>query len=87
MEDKIRAFVLSVLQEKMHLPINPETITDNVLLGQGGVDLESLAFVELTAHVEHEFGVKFTDAAFEKLAGATLGDFSREVVSMMSARG
>lgn len=85
-ETKVVDFVLTVLKDQMNLPIDDSVSTD-ASFGPSGLNLESLAFVELSTQVEHEFGVKFTDAEFEVVSRSTLGEFARAVVQKQAALG
>lgn len=79
MEAKVLEFILKTLKEKMNLPID-ERVSAESSFGPDGLNLESLAFVELSVHVEHEFGVKFSDAEFEMIARYNLGQFAQAVI-------
>ncbi|MFL5345024.1 MAG: acyl carrier protein [Hyalangium sp.] len=79
MEEQVIGFVLKTLKEKMNLSI-PDTASGASSLGPDGLNLESLEFVELSVHVEHEFGVKFSDAEFETIARYNLGQFAQAVL-------
>jgi acyl carrier protein len=76
MIDQIRQFVLDSLTE-MNYSI--DDIDDDTVLGPAGADLESLALAELVVRVEDHFGMKFDEDEVETLAGATVGEFCREV--------
>jgi acyl carrier protein len=81
MEQDIKAWVLAALENEMHIDIDRSACDDDTPLGPSGLDLESLAFVELTMSVEREYGVSYADADFERLAKATLGEFVADVAS------
>jgi acyl carrier protein len=76
MIDEIRQFVLDSLTD-MNYSI--EDVDDDTVLGPAGADLESLALAELVVRVEDHFGMKFDEDEVETLAGATVGEFCREV--------
>lgn len=84
MEEKVIGFILKTLKEKMNLSI-PDTASAQSTLGPDGLNLESLEFVELSVHVEHEFGVKFSDSEFETIARYNLGDFARAVIQKQAS--
>jgi acyl carrier protein len=79
MTDQVREFVLHTLVDQMNLEIDRDAVGDDTLLGPEGMDLESLAFVELMAHVEFEFDLKFEDQELEELSQLTLGQFCRSI--------
>lgn len=70
---EIRSFVIGIISE-----INPgvtEDVSDDLALGPGGLELESLALVELLVQVEHEFDAKIADEDPAAQPTATLGEF------------
>ncbi|BBC32263.1 hypothetical protein SGFS_035570 [Streptomyces graminofaciens] len=70
---EIRSFVVGIISE-----INPsvtEDVSDELPLGPGGLELESLALVELLVQVEHEFDAKIADEDPAVQPDATLGQF------------
>ncbi|TDB81877.1 acyl carrier protein [Micromonospora sp. KC721] len=77
MQEEIKSFVVRTLRDEMQIPL--ERTDDGTPLGADGWDLESLALVELTTRVEHEYGVSYPDEVFEQLAKATLGEFVADV--------
>jgi acyl carrier protein len=79
-ENQVVEFVLHVLRDQMNLTIDG-SVTAESSFGSGGLNLESLAFVELSVQVENEFGVKFSDTEFEVVSRSTLGQFAQAVVS------
>jgi acyl carrier protein len=79
MTDRVREFVLRTLTEAMNLEIDVDAVGDDRTLGPEGLDLESLAFVELMAHLELEFDLKFEDDELEELSQLTLGEFCRSI--------
>jgi acyl carrier protein len=48
-------------------------------MGEGGVELESLAVAELGLRVEETYGISFTDEENERILHMTLGEFVAEV--------
>lgn len=85
MESGVRSFILTVLTERMMQPIDAGSVNDDTPLGPEGMDLESLALVELSVHLENEYGVAFDDEDTERIATASLGDLCRLVVEKSSA--
>jgi acyl carrier protein len=51
MTERVREFVLHTLIEEMSLEIDRDAIGDDTKLGPEGLDLESLAFVELMSQL------------------------------------
>jgi acyl carrier protein len=78
MIDEIRQFVLDSLTD-MNYGI--DGVDDDTVLGPAGVDVESVALVELAVRAEDRFGVKFDDDESEMLTGMTVGEFCLAVVS------
>lgn len=76
MSDEVRQFVVQALREMNY---EVDGVTDDTPLGEGGVDLESLAIAELGLRVEEEYGVTFTDEENEQLLQMTVGEFVAEV--------
>ncbi|MFG2298609.1 acyl carrier protein [Streptomyces sp. NPDC048603] len=69
----IRSFVIGIISE-----ISPDVtddVSDDLPLGPGGLELESLALVELLVQVEHEFNAKIADEDPAAQPTATLGEF------------
>lgn len=85
MEDKVKQFVLTTLKDRMNLYINMDEITDGTHLGPGGLDLESLEFVELMIILEKEFDISIPDEDGEEIAQFTLGDLTRYVADKVPA--
>ncbi len=76
MIEVIRQFVLDSLTD-MNYSI--DDIDDDTLLGPAGVDVESVALLELAVRVEDRFGVKFDDEESDMLTAMTVGEFCRHV--------
>lgn len=79
MMERVREFVLHTLIDQMSLEIDRDAVGNDTMLGPEGLDLESLAFVELMAHLELEFDLKFEDEELEELSQLTLGEFCRSI--------
>jgi acyl carrier protein len=78
---QVQEFVLHVLTERMSLPIDTAAVGDATRLGPDGLDLESLAFVELTLALETEYSLKIPDEDQEQLAKLTFGEFADDIVA------
>ncbi|MGK5693435.1 acyl carrier protein [Streptomyces sp. URMC 128] len=70
---RITDFVLGVIRDILNMPL-PPAISPATPLGAGGLELESLSFVELTVHVEREYGIQFDDETVDRFAHTTLGE-------------
>ncbi|MFY1674527.1 acyl carrier protein [Plantactinospora sp. WMMB334] len=55
-------------------------IDADTLLGPAGIDLESLAVVELSFRLEDAYGARFNEEDMERLAVMTLGELITEVI-------
>jgi acyl carrier protein len=68
----------------MNIEFDAAEVTDDTSLGAGGLELESLALVELAMAVENEYKFKFPeevpDGDQEFLVDVTLGQFVAETV-------
>lgn len=78
--DSVTAFVLGVIKDMLNMPL-PESPSPQTPLGPGGLELESLALVELTVYVERQYSISFSDDLVDGLGGATLGELVAEIVS------
>ncbi|MQS06043.1 acyl carrier protein [Streptomyces alkaliphilus] len=79
----ITDFVLGVIRDMLNMPL-PPTISPATPLGAGGFELESLAFVELTVHVEREYGIRFDDETVDRFAHTTLGELVNGIRARMA---
>ncbi|MFB7089777.1 acyl carrier protein [Streptomyces sp. NPDC056296] len=70
---RITDFVLGVIRDMLNMPL-PPTISPATPLGADGLELESLSFVELTVHVEREYGIQVDDETVDGFAHTTLGE-------------
>jgi acyl carrier protein len=84
-DQDVQAFVLRFVRETLNQPVDASTVDAATPLGTGGLDLESLAFIELSLHVEKQFGVPIPDDRLEAIAGMTLGEFGAYVTQAASA--
>jgi acyl carrier protein len=84
-DQDVQAFVLRFVRETLNQPVDASAVDAATPLGPGGLDLESLAFIELSLHVEKQFGVPIPDDQLEAIAGMTLGDFGAYVTRRAAA--
>ncbi|MFJ3516424.1 acyl carrier protein [Streptomyces sp. NPDC090131] len=73
MSNDIRSFVIGIISEID--PTVTDATDDNQPLGPGGLELESLALVELLVQVEHEYGAKIADEDPAAQPTSTLAEF------------
>lgn len=83
MSDDLIAFVLGVLRD---MSFDVEAADADSEFGQGGVDLDSLAVVELAVRIKDSYGVTLTDDDLERLAIATIGEFAAEIAERSRSR-
>ncbi|PSK71830.1 hypothetical protein C6W96_14375 [Streptomyces sp. CS149] len=76
--ERISDFVLGVIRDMLNMPL-PDTTSPDTPLGAGGLELESLSYVELSVHIEREFGIQFSDEAVDGFATATLGELVSDI--------
>jgi acyl carrier protein len=74
--DDVIAFVLGVLRD---MKFDVDAADADSEFGPAGVDLDSLAVVELAARIKDSYGVALTDDDLERLAIATIAEFAAEV--------
>jgi acyl carrier protein len=74
---EVVAFALDVLGE-MNYDVAGCTV-DSVL-GPAGIDLGSLAVVELSYRIEDAYGARFNEEDMERMATMTVGEFATEVL-------
>jgi acyl carrier protein len=77
MSDEVVAFVLDTLRE---MDFDVEAADADSQFGPAGIDLDSLAAVELAVRVQDAYGVAFTDEHMEFLAVATVGELAAVIV-------
>jgi len=80
LETEIREFILNAVTREMNILTSVEHITDDSVVGAGGLDLDSLSLIELTLRLEERFGVQIPDTDIEPLASINLGELVEEVV-------
>jgi acyl carrier protein len=74
--DDVIAFVLGALRD---MKFDVDAADADSEFGPAGVDLDSLAVVELAARIKDSYGVALTDDDLERLAIATIAEFAAEV--------
>jgi acyl carrier protein len=74
--DDVIAFVLGVLRD---MKFDVDAADTDSEFGPAGVDLDSLAVVELAVRIKDKYGVALTDDDLERLAIATIAEFAAEV--------
>jgi acyl carrier protein len=78
---EIRDFVLTTITDSMNLPLDLDEIDDDSPLGSTGVDLDSLALIELSLRLETRFGVEFPQTDIEPVGAMTLGGLIDDVIA------
>lgn len=84
-EEQVKTFALRIITERMNYPLNLEGIDDDTSLGPAGINLESLAFVELTLHIQSEYDIVIPDEDLNELAGMTVGQFAKNIVARIAS--
>ena len=82
--ERVCAVVSTALVE-MNVVEGPDGLYERVL-GDGGLDLDSLSIAEIMAVIEGEFRIPVMDAEIEGLSDMTVGVFAREVAELIVAR-
>jgi len=81
MQDEVRAFVVSSLQD-MNYDI--DGVDDATTLGPAGLDLESLALADLLMRVEDRYHIRFAEDESEELALMNVGEFTATVTARLA---
>ena len=76
MQDEVRAFVVSSLQDMNY---DVDGVDDATTLGPAGLDLESLALADLLMRVEDRYQIRFAEDESEELALMNIGEFTATV--------
>jgi acyl carrier protein len=71
---EIKDFILSVLVDEFNLKIDKASVTRETSLGDGGLNLESLTFVELAFKLEDRYGIEVPEDDMDKIASFKTGD-------------
>ncbi|WP_130796186.1 acyl carrier protein [Streptomyces otsuchiensis] len=82
--DPVSDYVLGIVRDMLNMPV-PSDTSPSTPLGAGGLELESLALVELTVHLERQYGVQLPDEAVDGLATATVGELAADIRSRLSS--
>ena len=85
MTEQLRQLVVDTLLRMNYDPADVGAIDDSTPLGPAGLDLESLALVELGLRVEETHGVPFDDDLIERMATMTLGEFLADTAGRVAA--
>jgi acyl carrier protein len=67
-ETKVEEFLFQFLKEKMNIPAERNQIKPETMLGVGGLQMESLAIVELAVNLEAEFGIVVPDEDLDRIS-------------------
>ena len=78
MEDEVREFLWHIIRDVLHVEVD-QCGSDDILLQEGGLELESLFMTELMVNVEQEYNIALLEE--ETPRDLTLGDFVKLVVS------
>ncbi|MET9451444.1 acyl carrier protein [Streptomyces cinerochromogenes] len=62
-----------------------EEMDPNTLIGPEGLGLESIGILEVTVHLEREYGIEFSDETLDVLIHGTLGEFIDEILKQRTA--
>lgn len=81
---EVREFLTSVIIDEMSLDLKPADLVDDASLGPDGLDLESLAFVELTVALEHQYGLQIPDEELDDMAKLSFGAFVDDIVARLN---
>jgi acyl carrier protein len=74
MNTEIKDYILSVLVGEFNLKIEKAAVTRETSLGDGGLNLESLTFVELAFKLEERYGIKVPEDDISEIASFNTGD-------------
>ncbi|MGJ5754496.1 acyl carrier protein [Streptomyces puniciscabiei] len=78
MQEEIRDFVLAVIRDVINLPV-PEDAGADTPLGADGLELESLAMIELLLQLEGEYGIELPEEDVDPETVRTLGQLVQVV--------
>lgn len=82
--DEVMSFIRQALGEMNY---DVAEIDGDTLLGPAGIDLESLAVVELSFRLEDAYGARFNEEDMERLAVMTLAELVSEVIHRANPAG
>ncbi|MDN3259832.1 phosphopantetheine-binding protein [Streptomyces sp. CSDS2] len=86
MQEEIRTFVLAVIRDIINLPV-PEDADEATPLGPEGLELESLAMIELLLQLEGEYGIELPEEDVDPERVQTLGQLVQVVADRRGAVG
>jgi len=81
MQDEVRAFVVSSLQDMNY---DVDGVDDATTLGPAGLYLESLALADLLMRVEDRYHIRFAEDESEELALMNIGEFTATVAARVA---
>jgi len=81
----VRVEIVAYIAQVIEKVLNESPGDESTLLGQGGVDLDSLSLLELTVHIERQYHVKFSEDELDTLGGLTIGGLADLVEEKISA--
>lgn len=76
MKDSVVEYVLSVLIDEFHLPIDSAKFTNDTELGPRGLNLESLTFVDLVFRLEDRYRISIREDDYAKISSFTVGELA-----------
>lgn len=85
MEQQISTFLLGVVTNVMNITVD-ESAGPDTLVGPDGLDLDSLALLELMSAAEDEYGIKVDDEDYERLATSSVGGLATYIAELRSAK-
>jgi acyl carrier protein len=74
--DEVEQFLYVLLKEKMNMPVERDRIAPGTLLGSGGLELESLAIVEMAIHLEGRFHTPVPDEDLDRISRLNVGELA-----------
>jgi len=84
MKTEIQEYLMSVLVNEFHLPIDPDTAGERLELGPGGLNIGSLTFVDLAFRIEDRYGFSIPDDDQLRIAAFSLGDLVAYIEGKLS---
>jgi acyl carrier protein len=87
MNVEIKDFILSVLVDQFNLKIDKASVTRDTPLGDGGLNIESLTFVELAFKLEDRYGIELPEEDIDKITKFKTGDLIDYIEKKVQAAG
>jgi acyl carrier protein len=84
MSSAILEQVKTLIIEELGIPLNTDNLDETTALDAGGLDLDSLGFVELIVLVEQQFGFQFSETEINLEAFKTIGTLSALIASKLA---